>query len=89
MASIKKLCKKCQQKEGYKSLKFQDMIRLAERWGQVIRAKKNKFGVYYPAEAPSPSLFLEKPHGNREDVPEVYKKKFVNMFAEEIDREAS
>ncbi len=89
MASIKKLCKKAKSKNDWKKLSFKEMIRLAKRFGDVKPKEGSIFNIYYPADSKSPSLQLERPHGSSEDVPERYKKKFINLFADAIDKEVS
>lgn len=86
MVSIKKLCKKAKSKNDWKRLSFDEMIRLAKYFGAEVEPKEGSiYNIYYPADSTFPSLQLHKPHGSRDDVPRDYKKKFINLFADNIE----
>lgn len=87
MVSIKKLCKKAKSKNDWKRLSFDEMIRLAKYFGAEIEPKEGSiYNIYYPADSTSPSLQLHKPHsGKGKDVPEEYKKNFINLFTDNIE----
>lgn len=71
------------------SLTFNDMIKLAVYFGaKIVNKRGSRRNIHYPASSQSPVMQLHEPHGSRDDVAPFYKKKFYNIFSDEIEREA-